>query len=151
VLRVRVFTNSNTSSLTCDTHKIQPRLSVLIERSEFSGNVHSRNNYFFQKLRLLLWTWFNGYSINHPCVWDLSSRGIILIWMAWTGFCWLWISRGASLLLTRLRTFGFRKRRSISWAAELLVLTEKVLACTRVGWVTVGNLSARMETSTVPP
>jgi hypothetical protein len=150
VFGVRV--SSSTSSLTFDIRKIQLRSSVLIERSEFSGTVPSINNSSFWKLHLPSWGWFNGYSINHQCVWDcLCSSGIILIWIAWTEFGWLWISRGACLLLTRLWTFGFRKRRSISWAADLLVISEKVHACTRVEWVAVGNLSARMETSAFPP
>jgi len=54
VLRGRVFTSSYTNSLTCDIRKIQGRSFILIEWSEFSGSVLSRNNSFFQKLHLLL-------------------------------------------------------------------------------------------------
>jgi len=53
-LRGRVFASSNTNSLTCDIRKIQFRSPVLIERSEFSGSLLSRNNSFFQKLHLIL-------------------------------------------------------------------------------------------------
>jgi hypothetical protein len=61
--------------------------------------------------------------------WEDSIRMDLREWdgKVWTGFIWLRIRTSGGLLWTRSWTFGYRKRREISWRAEWL------LACQ--GWL----------------
>jgi hypothetical protein len=45
----------------------------------------------------------------------------------WTGFNWLRTGTSGGLMWTRQWTFGFHKRRGISWVAEWLLASQKVV------------------------